>query len=497
MKVTQLIDSLKFKQIYPAITTDFDVTMLTQDTREVQPGAMFIAVNGYHIDGHKLAAQAVEKGAIIVVAQERINVSVPVVYVQNTERAMAILADVFYQAPSQSMRMIGVTGTNGKTTVTHLIEQIYRDQNQATGLMGTMYRKIKDETLPTNNTTSDAITTQRTLAKMHQENVETVAMEVSSIALDLGRVWGIDFDIAVFTNLTRDHLDFHKTMANYIHAKSLLFAQLGNKYTASGTTKVAVLNTDDPVGREFEQYTAAHVLTYGLNPDAMIRAQNIQICSYGTEFDLAVFGEVTHVTMKLIGKFNVYNMLAAFAAAYASGLPSNQIIKSLEKVTGVKGRFQSIPSHTGVRVIVDYSHTPDSLLNALKTIHSFAKQDVYCVIGCGGDRDHGKRAQMAKIAVENSTKPIFTSDNPRTEDPENILCDMIAGVPETKVPVYIDRHEAIQQAIQDAKPGDVVLIAGKGHEDYQLIGCTKHHFDDSEEAAKDLALRPVIDQKLA
>ncbi|WPC18163.1 UDP-N-acetylmuramoyl-L-alanyl-D-glutamate--2,6-diaminopimelate ligase [Pediococcus inopinatus] len=496
MKVTKLINSLKFKQVKPAITSDSDVTMLTQDTREVQPGAMFIAVDGYHVDGHKLAPQAVEKGAAIIVAQKRIDVSVPVIYVQNTERAMAILADVFYQAPSQSMRMIGVTGTNGKTTVTHLIEQIYRDQHQATGLIGTMYRKIKDEVLPTNNTTPDAITTQRTLAKMHQANVETVAMEVSSIALDLGRVWGIDFDIAVFTNLTRDHLDFHKTMENYIHAKSLLFSQLGNKYTADGTSKVAVLNTDDPVGQEFEQYTAAHVLTYGLNSDAMIHAQNVQIFSHGTEFDLVVFGEITHVTMKLIGQFNVYNMLAAFAAAYASGLPKDQIIQSLEKVTGVKGRFQSIPSDTGVRVIVDYSHTPDSLLNALKTIHTFAEKDVYCIIGCGGDRDHGKREQMAKIAVQDSTKPIFTSDNPRTEDPEAILKDMIAGVPDANVPVYVDRREAIQEAVKDAKPGDVILIAGKGHEDYQIIGNTKHHFDDSEEAAKALALKPVLTKKL-
>lgn len=493
MKVSKLINSLKFKQVQPTITTDFDVTMLTQDTREIQPGAMFIAVGGYHIDGHTLVKQAVEKGAKIIVAQKRINVTVPVVYVQNTERAMAILADVFFEAPSQKMHMIGVTGTNGKTTVTHLIDQIYRDQNQATGLMGTMYRRIKDETFPTENTTPDAITTQKTLAQMREVGVKIVSMEFSSIALVLGRVWGIDYDVAVFTNLTRDHLDFHKTMDDYIHAKSMLFAQLGNKYNADGTSKVAVLNTDDPVGREFEQYTAAHVLTYGLNTDAMIRAQNIQIYSHGTEFDLSVFGHLTHVTTKLIGQFNVYNPLAAFAAAYAGGLPEAQIITSLEKVSGVKGRFQSIPSHTGVRVIVDYSHTPDSLLNALETIHSFAKKDIYCVIGCGGDRDKGKRAKMAKIAVEYSTKPIFTADNPRTEDPQAILNDMLAGVPNDHPEVYIDRREAITKAVESAKSGDVILIAGKGHEDYQILGRTKHHFDDCEEAAKALALKPVAD----
>ncbi|CAM3174411.1 UDP-N-acetylmuramoyl-L-alanyl-D-glutamate--2,6-diaminopimelate ligase [Lactiplantibacillus plajomi] len=493
MKASELINSLKFKRVEPALTTDFDVTLLTQDTREVKPGAVFICVDGYHVDGHDLAGQAVEKGAQLIVAQKPIDVAVPVVYVANTERAMAMLADVFYDAPSQKMRMIGVTGTNGKTTVTHLIEQIYRDQQQVTGLIGTMYRKIKDQKYPTANTTPDAITTQRTLAAMRDTGVQTVAMEVSSIALVLGRVWGIDYDIAVFTNLTQDHLDFHKTMAKYAEAKAMLFAQLGNKYDQNGTHKVAVLNTDDPVGREFEQYTAAHVLTFGLNPDAMINAQNVHIHSHGTEFDLSVFGHVTHVTMKLIGEFNVYNMLAAFAAAYASGIPEAQIIASLEKVTGVKGRFQAVPSHTGVSVIVDYSHTPDGLLNALETIQDFAQKDIYCVVGCGGDRDKGKRPKMAKIAVEHSSKPIFTSDNPRTEDPTAILQDMVAGVPDAGVPVYEDRHEAIAKAIEQAQPGDVVLIAGKGHEDYQIIGRTKHHFDDSEEASKALALKPTLD----
>ncbi|WP_412988772.1 UDP-N-acetylmuramoyl-L-alanyl-D-glutamate--2,6-diaminopimelate ligase [Pediococcus siamensis] len=493
MKVSQLINSLKFTQVEPAITHDFEVTLLTQDTREVKPGAMFIAVDGYHVDGHTLVNQAVANGAKIIVAQKRVNVNVPVVYVQNTERAMAILADVFYEAPSQKMHMIGVTGTNGKTTVTHLIDQIYRDQNQTTGLIGTMYRKVNDEVLPTNNTTPDAITVQRTLAQMRQAGVTTVNMEVTSIALALGRVWGIDYDIAVFTNLTRDHLDFHKTMENYIHAKSMLFAQLGNKYNREGTTKVAVLNTDDPVGRQFEQDTSAHVLTYGLNEDAMIRARNIQLSSYGTEFDLLVLGKAVHVKTQLIGKFNVYNLLAAFSAAYASGLTVDQIVTSLEKVTGIKGRFQSVPSNCGVRVIIDYSHTPDSLLNALKTIQTFAKKDIYCVIGCGGNRDKGKRAKMAQIAVDYSTKPIFTSDNPREEDPQLILNDMLAGVPEANVPVFIDRRKAILHAVETAKKGDVILIAGKGHEDYQIIGRTKHHFDDYEEAQKALALHPIAD----
>lgn len=484
MRADKLIQSLKLKRVSTAIDSELDIKLLTQDTREVVEDSLFVAVEGYTVDGHDFVNQAVEKGAKIIIARKPVNVSVPVVYVQDTNRAMAILADVFYGVPSQQMRMIGVTGTNGKTTVTHLIEQIYRDLNQKTGLIGTMYRKINDTLYPSNNTTPDVITLQRTLAQMKQEKVETVAMEVSSHALVLGRVWGIDFDIAVFTNLTQDHLDFHKTMENYAHAKSMLFAQLGNHYTESGDSKVAVLNFDDPVARTFTQFTSAQILSYGIeNDDAMIQAKNIEIKSHGTEFDLILFGETTHVTMQLIGLFNVYNMLAAFSAAYAAGLDETQIIKSLEKVTGVKGRFQLVPSKTGISVIVDYAHTPDGLLNVLETIQDFAQNKIYCIVGCGGDRDKGKRPKMAKIAADHSDYPVFTMDNPRTEDPKEIMADMLTGIPENRATVIMDRHDAIAQTIKKAQPGDVILIAGKGHEDYQILGREKVHFDDVEEAS--------------
>lgn len=483
MRADKLIQSLKFKKVSMAIDSELDIKLLTQDTREVVENSIFVAVEGYTVDGHDFVNQAVEKGAKIIIARKPISVSVPVVYVQDTNRAMAILADVFYGVPSQKMRMIGVTGTNGKTTVTHLIEQIYRDLNQKTGLIGTMYRKINDTVYPSNNTTPDVITLQRTLAQMKQEKVDTVAMEVSSHALVLGRVWGIDFDIAVFTNLTQDHLDFHKTMDNYAHAKSMLFAQLGNHYTESGDAKVAVLNFDDPVARTFTQFTSAQVLSYGIeNDDAMIQAKNIEIKSHGTEFDLIIFGKKTHITMQLIGLFNVYNMLAAFSAAYAAGLDETQIIKSLEKVTGVKGRFQLVPSKTGVSVIVDYAHTPDGLLNVLETIQDFAQKKVYCIVGCGGDRDKSKRPKMAKIAADYSDYPVFTMDNPRTEDPNQIMADMLTGIPENRATVIMDRHDAIAETISKAQPGDIVLIAGKGHEDYQILGREKVHFDDVEEA---------------
>ncbi|MDV7757163.1 UDP-N-acetylmuramoyl-L-alanyl-D-glutamate--2,6-diaminopimelate ligase [Liquorilactobacillus mali] len=495
MQASKLINNLKFKKVIPESFEDFSVSLLTQDTREVIGGSIFVAIKGAKADGHKMVQEAVKKGAAMIIAQEKLTeISVPVVYVQNTKKTMAILSSFFYETSSQALRIIGVTGTNGKTTVTHIVEAIFRNLGEKTGLIGTMYRKIDDEILKTKNTTPDIITLQRTLNKMVEKGVSTVAMEVSSIALIQGRVWGIDFDVAVFTNLTQDHLDYHKTMANYEHAKSLLFSQLGNKYTHSGDSKVAVLNIDDPVGERFEADTAAEILTYGIKKEAMIKAGNIEIHSEGTDFDLIVFGEKFHLSVKMVGLFNVYNILAAFAAAYACGVESEDIIGALEKFPGVKGRLQLITSASKVSAIVDYSHTPDGLLNALETINDFAKGKVFCVVGCGGDRDKLKRPKMAKIAVEHSDYPIFTSDNPRSENPQTIIDEMLVGVPEqVEIPTFVNRREAINFAVAMAKPKDIILIAGKGHEDYQIIGDTKHHFDDVEEAKKALYLKEQRD----
>ncbi|KRL04672.1 UDP-N-acetylmuramoyl-L-alanyl-D-glutamate--2,6-diaminopimelate ligase [Liquorilactobacillus oeni] len=491
MQASKLINSLKFKKVIPNRFEDFSVSLLTQDTREVVDNSIFVAVKGAKVDGHTLVDTAVQKGASMIIAQEKLSsIEVPVVYVRDTKRAMAILSSYFYATASEALRMIGVTGTNGKTTVTHIIEAIFRAHGEKTGLIGTMYRKIGDEILATKNTTPDIITLQRTLNKMVERGVSTVSMEVSSIALVQGRVWGIDFDVAVFTNLTRDHLDYHKTMANYAHAKSLLFSQLGNSYTHNGDTKVAVLNIDDPIGRQFEHDTAAQVLTYGIKQDAMVRASNIVIHSQGTDFDLQLFERKWHLKVKMVGLFNVYNILAALAAAYASGLDPEEIIRTLESFPGVRGRLQLITSPTRIAAIVDYSHTPDSLLNALETINDFAKGRVFCVVGCGGDRDHGKRPKMAAIALAHSDYPIFTSDNPRSEDPQKIIADMLTGLPEgEKVPTFLKRRKAIEFAVNHALPGDIILIAGKGHEDYQIIGEHKYHFDDVEEAQRALKMK--------
>lgn len=476
MLASELIKELKFRQEKNFV--DFEVAAVTQDTRKLVPNSIFIAIKGYTVDGHQFVKQALAKGAKLIIAQEKVSSEIPVVYVANTYKAMAILSSIFYGNPSKKMQVIGVTGTNGKTTVTHMIDAIFREQKQKTGLIGTMYRRIGDEIFKTNNTTPDVITLQQTLAAMVEKDVSEVAMEVSSVALVQGRVWGVDFDVAVFTNFSQDHLDYHKTMANYAHAKSLLFSQLGNTYGTND--KVAVFNIDDEMSAQFMEGTAAQVLTYGLGENAMIQASDVKIHSQGTDFDLRVFNEVYHVQVKTVGLFNVYNLLAAFCAAYASGIAVTDILSALRKFPGVRGRLQLL-SHGGISAIVDYAHTPDGLLNALETINDFAKGKVYCVVGCGGDRDHDKRPKMAKIAVANSDLAIFTSDNPRTEDPKTIIAEMLTGVIGKENKVIIDRHEAIKWALAHAKPDDVVLIAGKGHEDYQIIGHTKHHFDDVEE----------------
>ena len=480
MLASSLINTLRFKRVVPADFADFAVSTITQDTREVKDGAIFIAIVGAVVDGHQFVDQAVAAGAKMIIAQEPVQTTVPVVYVRDTHRAMAYLADRFYGSPSQSMKMIGVTGTNGKTTVTHIIEQVFSDLGDQTGLMGTMCLKINDHRYPTINTTPDVITCQRMLSKMKDAGVKTATMEVSSIALVEGRVWGIDYNVCVFTNFTEDHLAFHKTMSQYKLAKSLLFAQMGNKFTG----KTAVLNIDDPVGREFMNYTSAYVLTYGLTPDADIYADNLKIDITGTDFDLHVFDQVKHVHTHLIGKFNVYNTLAAVGAVVADGVDLDHIVDSLTRVTGVKGRFQRVPTDTGVHVIVDYAHTPDGLIKVLDTMRDFIKQDIYVVVGCGGDRDAKKRPKMAKIAVDHSDHAILTEDNPRTEDPHKIMADMLAGIDPDQATVIYDRGEAIQTAIDRAKPGDAVLIAGKGHEDYQIVGRKKRHFDDFEGAQK-------------
>ncbi len=470
------------------------ITSIEMDSRQIKDGSLFICIEGYTVDGHDYVNQAIEKGAVAILSQKPLEVKVPVVLVKDTKRAMAVVANVFYDYPTSKLSLIGVTGTNGKTTTTHLIEQIINDSNKKTGLIGTMYMKIGTETFATKNTTPESLALQAVFAEMVEKEVDTAIMEVSSHALHLGRVRGCDFNIAVFTNLTQDHLDYHKTMDAYCHAKGLLFAQLGNSY-GNDHLKIAILNSDDPASSEYEKMTAAEIVTYGIDRDCDVKATNIKITAQGTSFEINAFGEKAFVHLKMIGKFNVYNALAAMATSLVYGISLSSIIKSLEEVKGVSGRFEPVDAGQPFTVVVDYAHTPDSLENVLHTIKEFVKGKIHVVVGCGGDRDKTKRPLMAKIANELGDYLVLTSDNPRSEDPEQIIADMKAGLTkECDFVAITDRKKAIIYAIKQAKKDDVVLIAGKGHETYQIIGTETFFFDDRLVAAD--AIKELLKDEL-
>ncbi|MED1202168.1 UDP-N-acetylmuramoyl-L-alanyl-D-glutamate--2,6-diaminopimelate ligase [Heyndrickxia acidicola] len=474
MKLHTLLTALPFVKVPEA---NPEIEGIYQDNRKVTKGSLFICIKGLTVDGHKFASEAVKKGAAAIISEKELDVDVPVIVVRDTKRAMAVLADAYYQHPTKKLRMVGITGTNGKTTTSHLIDQIFQDAGEKTGLIGTMYIKIDEEKIETKNTTPDSLTLQQTFGKMVNNGVASAVMEVSSHALDQGRVYGIDFDIAVFTNLTQDHLDYHHTMEEYLYAKSLLFSQLGNTYEAA-KPRFAVINNDDPASLKLQKVTAAHVLTYGIDHESDFQAKDIKMSADGTVFTLISPEGEFPVILQLIGKFSVYNVLAAITAGYAARIPLESIIQSLESIPGVPGRFELVKGGQSYPVIVDYAHTPDSLQNVLQTVRQIASKRIIVVVGCGGDRDRTKRPIMAQIAVKLATDAIFTSDNPRTEDPMEILREMETGVKGEEYTVIPDRKEAIKHAVQMASDGDVIIIAGKGHETYQIIGQTIHDFDD-------------------
>lgn len=459
------------------------VTSLEMDSREVEKGSLFFCIEGSTYDGHLFASDAVAKGAVAVIVEKDVKISGPVIKVKNTRRAMAVLADAFYGHPTHQLHLIGVTGTNGKTSISHIIEEIFKEAGEKTGLIGTMYTKIGDKTIETKNTTPESVMLQKYFYQMKKEKVKTVVMEVSSHAIDIGRVHGCDFNIAVFSNLTQDHLDYHQTINEYRRVKGLLFASLGNRFDGD-KPKFAVLNNDDPASEEYGRSTSATIITYGIQQEADVMASNIRMTASGTEFDLITpFGSYG-VKMKLIGLFSVYNVLAAIATSIISRISITTIISAVEKIKGVPGRFEIVNKGQNFSVIVDYAHTPDSLENVLKTVKQFSKGKIFVVIGCGGDRDRSKRPIMASIATKLADVPIFTSDNPRSEDPFHILKEMEAGVEGNSYISIADREKAIYYAISNAADNDIIVIAGKGHETYQIIGNKIYTFDDRLVAAR-------------
>ncbi len=456
------------------------------DSRKVKVGDLFICISGLVQDGHLFAEQAIAKGAVALVLEREIpEIEVPHIFVKDSRQAMGVIASHYYGYPSQQLKLIGITGTNGKTTTTFIIDHILNDSGFRTGLMGTIHTRIAGKTIPTERTTEEALDLQRTLRHMVNEGVKFCTMEVSSHALELGRVKGCRFRTALFTNLTQDHLDYHQTMDSYRDAKGLLFSRLGNEYGPhTNDRQFAILNADDSVSQRYASLTAAQTITYGIVNEADVRATNIHISIKGTSFTLNTsFAGSAQVQMKLVGKFNVYNALGAIATTLVEGIPLEQIVHSLEEMESVEGRMQIVDVDQEFLVLVDYAHSPDGLDNALRSVKEFATGRIITVFGCGGDRDRTKRPIMGRIATEYSDFVILTSDNPRSEDPNTILSEVAAGIiangfPEERYKLVVDRAAAIKQAIGMALPHDVVLIAGKGHETYQILKDQTIDFDD-------------------
>lgn len=490
MRLEELLSVLPFYK-QNQTSNSMDITGIENDHRKIKAGNMFVCIKGYTVDGHDLADAAIENGASVIVAERPLQLAneALVITVKDTTRALALLAAKYYDFPSTKFSVVGITGTNGKTTTTYLLEKIFQEDAKKTALIGTIQMKIGDATFPMKNTTPDALALQKAFHDMNEAEVDAAFMEVSSHALDLGRSYGTDFDVALFTNLSQDHLDYHKDMADYLRAKTLLFTGLGNQY--DDNAKFAVLNSDDAASASIIKSTSQHILTYGLKTAADVMATDISYALSNTTFTLVTPRGNRTIKSHLIGTFNVYNMLAAATVALALDVSLDVIKRALEAITGVDGRFEQVLAGQDYAVIVDYAHTSDSLENVLETITTFKENKVYVVVGAGGDRDKTKRPLMAAVAEKYSDFVYLTSDNPRTEDPREILADMEAGMTTDRYEVIESRKAAIEKAVQAASSGDVILIAGKGHETYQEINGVRHDFDDREVARAAIKNREV------
>ncbi|KRE35161.1 UDP-N-acetylmuramoyl-L-alanyl-D-glutamate--2,6-diaminopimelate ligase [Paenibacillus sp. Soil522] len=473
-----------------------ELTGIETDSRSISEGQLFICLRGHTVDGHLFAPQAAAAGASALIVERELDLPLPQIIVRDCRLALAVFANLFYGYPSHSLKLIGVTGTNGKTTTTYLIEHILNDQRMSTGVIGTIERRFNGQSFPMTSTTPQSLQLQRYLSEMRDAGSQYCTIEVSSHALEQGRVMGCRFRTAVFTNLTQDHLDYHETMGRYAAAKGLLFSRLGNVYSAEESERsYAVLNADDAISAEYAELTAAEVVTYGIDKEADVRASNIRITAQGTTFHVNTFRGEADVTLQMAGKFNVYNALAAISAVLIEGVELAAIAASLRAIPGVPGRVEAVHAGQAFAVIVDYAHTPDGLENVLRAVRQFAGKRILCVFGCGGDRDRSKRPLMGNIAVKYADYAIITSDNPRTEPPEFILKDIEDGLIKSNIDpssyeLLADRKSAIQKAVEMASPGDVVLIAGKGHETYQDINGVKYPFDDRKVAKE--AIRGII-----
>lgn len=483
VRVSKMFQTLYGKMV---VTHDVEVRNIQYDSRQVERGDMFVAIRGVASDGHRHVFDAIAAGAKVVLIENEtslpdsyfMHTGVVKIVVPDTRIALAGVSANYYSRPSDQLVMVGVTGTNGKTTTTHLIRQLLEADGKRSGMIGTIDYCIGEELIPATHTTPESLELNGLMRKMVDRDCKAAVMEVSSHALHQHRVEGINFAAAVFTNLTQDHLDYHGTMENYFEAKKQLFTNLSSEGWA-------IVNADDLWGARIAATAKAQILTYGVNQQADVRAKDLVLSMNGSALTVLHQSEETHLESQLVGRFNVSNILAAFATGIALGVPKSKMQSAIQSMPPVKGRFEPILSNRGWTAIVDYAHTPDALekaLAAVRDVISAKKQGrVITVFGCGGNRDRTKRPVMAAVALRLSDLTIVTSDNPRHEDPERIIDEVMTEVPENSaVRRETDRKSAIILALSLAQPGDVILVAGKGHENYQILGDKKLHFSDRE-----------------
>lgn len=478
MKISRLLESIEV--LGTTGSMEIEIEGLAYDSRQVAPGWLFVAVSGYEADGVEYIAEALSKGAVAVVSENELDLGASVAHVQvpQARRALAEIANVFYGDLSREMKMIGITGTNGKTTTAYMIRDLLRAGGFAPGLLGTVAYEMGDHAIPASRTTPEAPDLHALFRKMREAGCDSAVMEVSSHAIALQRTYGIDYAIRVFTNLTQDHLDYHQNMDSYFEVKSRFF-QGGEK----GDGHSAVINLDDPWGRRLvgDDQIGAEILTYGFDEKAMVRATHAKIRLNGTRFRVDTPWGAARIHLQLLGRFNIHNALAALAVGGLSGIAPRTMARALSKLASVPGRLERIQNRRRKKVFVDYAHTDDALRNVLETLREICKGNLIVVFGCGGNRDRGKRKLMGRVAAELADFSIITSDNPRNEEPAAIAADVAEGfVGRECFEIVLDRRVAIEAGIQRMGRKDILLVAGKGHETYQEAKGTIVPFDDRE-----------------
>ena len=479
MRLQDLLQGIEIEETTADLT--MEIQGVSYDSRHTVPGDLFVAMTGFATDGHTFVGKAAEAGAVCVLCQRPVETALPFVRVKDSRRALAVLSANWFGHPAEQMQIIAVTGTNGKTTTTYLLKDILEQEAGATvGLIGTNQNMIGTQVIPTERTTPESFEVQRLFRQMADGGCTHVVMEVSSHALYLDRVYGVPFTVGIFTNLTQDHLDFHKTMEAYCDAKAILFRNCA----------VGVCNRDDPWMERLTAQATCRLFTYGEHPEADLRAENIELAADHVAFDAVMGTEKTRVRVGIPGGFMVYNTLGVLGAALVLGIPLEKSADALGRSAHVKGRVEVVPTPgKDYTILIDYAHSPDALENVLTAVRGFAKGRVVAVFGCGGDRDRTKRPKMGAVAARLADFSVVTSDNPRTEDPAAIIAEILPGMAgaEDRYTVVENRVEAIGWAMDHARKDDVIVLCGKGHETYQEINHVKHHLDEREVVAAHLA----------